>query len=98
MGCSSYFYLERSAKVADEPGVVAEVLLDAALVVDPVAVPAQHDLPPGVAVEAVPVVPLIGQHILGGQAVCILFYSSFVAFCTNLSSIVRYIEDCLRYS
>jgi len=76
--------LERSAKVADEPGVVAEVLLDAALVVHPVAVPAQHDLPPGVAVEAVPVMSLIGQHVLGGEAVGIFFYSSFVAFCTNL--------------
>ena len=37
--------------------------LDTALVVDPVAVSAEDNLPAGVAVEAVPVVPLEGQHV-----------------------------------
>jgi len=77
------YVLEGSAEVADEAGVVAEVLLDAALVVHPVAVPAQDHFSSSVAVETVPVVPLVRQHVLCGEAVCILLHPRLVSLCPH---------------
>jgi len=75
--------LEGSAEAAYEAVVVAEVLLDAAVVVHPVAVPAQDHLSPSMAVEAVPVMPLIRQHVLCREAVSIFLHPSLVTLRTH---------------
>ena len=88
-----YNILEDLAPGADEAHLLVQLLpLEAALVVDPVAVPAEDHLATHVAVEAVPVVPLKRQHVLGGQAVGVLLHTGLVTY-TKINTYMNTVSD-----
>jgi len=77
--------LKGSAEPADKPSTVAKILwLNTRLMVNPVTISAEDNLSASMAVEAIPVMPLVGQHVFCWKSVCILFYSCLVTLSSNL--------------